>query len=134
MFSQNTWCCIFRRLPRADWRTVAQTCKAANKGLQCMMMNDYGSLNTWAYDCPDFVHRWKCEHHPLGSFIIIAPYPNAFENKEGSLYRNPEKIENNSLTSWRWPTMKCFQIQRKKSEINLVINMLQSFARIGKCF
>ena len=90
----DVWFEIFANLPQCAWHKTSLVCRNAGNGLQMLMMNRYGKLNTWAADCPSFVHRWKCLRHPHGTmFPVVVQYPNAFSNPTSTLIHTP-KISN----------------------------------------
>lgn len=64
----------------------------------------YGNENTWADNCPFYIHVWKCRCHPEGVFNIYVPYPQAFENPQSTILPIPRMHENeeDSDTTWRW--------------------------------
>lgn len=85
MIPPDIWCSVIRFTSMEDYPHISLVCKNARNGLRRFLRIYFGTINTWASDCPPSIHKWRCLQQDCPPMNIYAPYPNAFSDPASTL-------------------------------------------------
>ena len=76
--NREIWFHIICMIESSHWSTISLICKTANQALKIFLVSKFGTVNTWASNCSQLIHKWKCRVGKNGPFQYVPPLMNYF--------------------------------------------------------